>query len=104
MYIYIEDSLDITSVHSNFSSQVTTMSGTRVTITLGQVYDFFGINSFVIKASGLDKSNSEGLCGTVNGKDLMPQNGITPFAKNATMEPLATSWRYIYIYIYTSEN
>jgi hypothetical protein len=30
----------------------------------------------------------------------MPQNGITPFAKNATMEPLATSWRYIYIYIY----
>lgn len=79
------------------------MSGTQVTVKLGQVYHFFGINSFVVKASALDQFNSEGLCGTLNGDsldDLMPQYGITPYpmrVKWGIIEPLGKSWRYIYI-------
>lgn len=76
------------------------MSGTQVTITLGQVYRFFGINSFVVKASALDELNTEGLCGTLNGDsldDLMPHNGATPFVRSDIMEPLGESWRYMYI-------
>jgi hypothetical protein len=78
------------------------MSGTEVTINLGQVLDFFGINALVVKPSVLDKFNSEGLCGTLNDDkldDLMPQNGNTPYvmkAKWGIIEPLGKSWRYIY--------
>lgn len=74
------------------------MSGSQINIQLGQVYHFFGINSFTIKASELERFATEGICGTLDDKDLndlTPRGGTTPYppSNGGNIDDIGESWR-----------
>ncbi|VDI03159.1 Hypothetical predicted protein, partial [Mytilus galloprovincialis] len=80
------------------SYKITTMSGSQINIQLGQVYHFFGINSFTIKASELERFATEGICGTLDDKDvndLTPRGGTTPYppSNGGNIDAIGESWR-----------
>ncbi|CAG2254630.1 unnamed protein product [Mytilus edulis] len=69
--------------------EITTMAGSKINIHLTQVYHFFGIRTFTITASQIDRDNTEGICGTLDGdsrNDLTPKGGNTPFHPEVSLK------------------
>lgn len=74
------------------------MTGAKVFLVFGEVTqpgeDFYGIHTFQIMASNLDRKLTKGLCGLYNDNpsdDMIPQGETTNIGDP---EKFAESWRY----------